>query len=237
MQQGSSQGGHCFLTQAQLLRRTVAALGPPPPAITRDSEAHYHRNTAPPPTNRTEERERWNDAVLAAWRPHLLQALDSLCKARRLVCERTATMDETAADRDDSLVYTAAYLYDAEQVVAQTVRYLASMTPSDLPSPPDPQLSPLNAEEADAEAGASGVRLSAEQQYAVELASCAPLSVLTGGPGTGKTLTTRSIVERWVSQGKRVVLACPTARAAHRYAPESTAPSFSPYKHTCIAHR
>lgn len=40
------------------------------------------------------------------------------------------------------------------------------------------------------------------------------LLVLTGGPGTGKTYTVKQIVEGWRRRGKRVVLACPTARAA-----------------------
>jgi len=43
-----------------------------------------------------------------------------------------------------------------------------------------------------------------------------PVSILTGGPGTGKTFTTRTIVEVWRELGYRVKLACPTARAAHR---------------------
>jgi len=40
------------------------------------------------------------------------------------------------------------------------------------------------------------------------------LLVLTGGPGTGKTYTVKQIVEGWRRRDKRVVLACPTARAA-----------------------
>ena len=36
-----------------------------------------------------------------------------------------------------------------------------------------------------------------------------------GGPGTGKTFTVKSIVKQWSAQGKTVLLACPTARAAN----------------------
>lgn len=43
-----------------------------------------------------------------------------------------------------------------------------------------------------------------------------PVSIITGGPGTGKTFTTRAIVDVWNKLGLRVKLACPTARAAHR---------------------
>ena len=37
---------------------------------------------------------------------------------------------------------------------------------------------------------------------------------ITGGPGTGKTFAVRQIVREWRRRNKRVVLACPTARAA-----------------------
>jgi exodeoxyribonuclease V alpha subunit len=42
------------------------------------------------------------------------------------------------------------------------------------------------------------------------------LSILTGGPGTGKTTTLRALVEAYVAMGKSVVLAAPTGRAAKR---------------------
>lgn len=44
----------------------------------------------------------------------------------------------------------------------------------------------------------------------------APVSVLTGGPGTGKTTTLRSVVDAAKQMGWRVVLSAPTGRAAKR---------------------
>jgi exodeoxyribonuclease V alpha subunit len=40
--------------------------------------------------------------------------------------------------------------------------------------------------------------------------------VLTGGPGTGKTFCTRTIVALWKAMGKKIGLAAPTGRAAQR---------------------
>lgn len=60
------------------------------------------------------------------------------------------------------------------------------------------------------------VTLSSEQQRAVEQAACSRLLVLTGGPGTGKTFTTRTIVALWKAMGKSLLLAAPTGRAAQR---------------------
>jgi exodeoxyribonuclease V alpha subunit len=42
--------------------------------------------------------------------------------------------------------------------------------------------------------------------------------VLTGGPGTGKTFCTRTIVALWKAMGKKIGLAAPTGRAAQRMA-------------------
>lgn len=58
--------------------------------------------------------------------------------------------------------------------------------------------------------------LSAQQQQAVQLAASHRILNLTGGPGTGKTTTTRTIVALWKAMGKSIALASPTGRAAQR---------------------
>jgi exodeoxyribonuclease V alpha subunit len=62
------------------------------------------------------------------------------------------------------------------------------------------------------------ITLSAEQRCAVELAASSRLLVLTGGPGCGKTFTTRTIVSLWRAMRKSILLAAPTGRAAQRLA-------------------
>ena len=61
--------------------------------------------------------------------------------------------------------------------------------------------------------------LSEGQRAAVLRASTAPLVVLTGGPGCGKTFATRAIVELWAAQGKHVRLAAPTGAALSHVIP------------------
>jgi len=63
-----------------------------------------------------------------------------------------------------------------------------------------------------------GITLSAEQRRAVELAASSRLLVLTGGPGCGKTFSTRAIVALWRAMRKSILLAAPTGRAAQRLA-------------------
>jgi len=58
--------------------------------------------------------------------------------------------------------------------------------------------------------------LSDEQRAAVNVALNSAISVLTGGPGTGKTTTTNVIVAAFEALHRRVQIASPTGRAAKR---------------------
>jgi exodeoxyribonuclease V alpha subunit len=62
----------------------------------------------------------------------------------------------------------------------------------------------------------SRLPLTPRQQEAVQAALTCRVTVLTGGPGTGKTTTVRSIIRLAEAAGKRTVLASPTGRAANR---------------------
>jgi len=55
-----------------------------------------------------------------------------------------------------------------------------------------------------------------EQQMALSKVLHSGLSVITGGPGTGKTTIIRALAEACASLGRRVALASPTGRAAKR---------------------
>ncbi len=61
-----------------------------------------------------------------------------------------------------------------------------------------------------------GMQLTERQQEAVRVALTTKVSVLTGGPGTGKTTVLRTVVALVAARGYRVLLASPTGRAAKR---------------------
>lgn len=61
-----------------------------------------------------------------------------------------------------------------------------------------------------------GHAFSSEQIHGIETVINNPVSVITGGPGTGKTTTIRGIIKLLEDQDKKVVLAAPTGRAAKR---------------------
>ncbi len=61
-----------------------------------------------------------------------------------------------------------------------------------------------------------GVELTEQQQAAVQMALTNKVSVLTGGPGTGKTTGLKTIIQALQQRGEKFVLASPTGRAAKR---------------------
>lgn len=68
-------------------------------------------------------------------------------------------------------------------------------------------------------------RLTPKQMAAVQAALTCRVAVLTGGPGTGKTTTVRSIIRLAEASGARLALASPTGRAAKRLSEASGRPA------------
>jgi exodeoxyribonuclease V alpha subunit len=60
------------------------------------------------------------------------------------------------------------------------------------------------------------LKLAREQNLALQMALREPFSILTGGPGTGKTTIIRVLTECFRREGGKVLLAAPTGRAARR---------------------
>ena len=69
------------------------------------------------------------------------------------------------------------------------------------------------------------VRLVARQKEAVQTALTNRLTVLTGGPGTGKTTVVRTVIEMCEDAGAKAILAAPTGRAAKRLAEATGRPA------------
>jgi exodeoxyribonuclease V alpha subunit len=69
------------------------------------------------------------------------------------------------------------------------------------------------------------VHLTEQQRLAVQSALTGRIAVITGGPGTGKTTTLRSIVRLVQAKGGTIVLAAPTGRAAKRLSEATGGPA------------
>ena len=76
-----------------------------------------------------------------------------------------------------------------------------------------------------AQADGSGLQLVPRQKAAVRSALTHRLTVLTGGPGTGKTTVVRTILDMCEQAGAVALLAAPTGRAAKRMAEATGRPA------------
>ena len=61
-----------------------------------------------------------------------------------------------------------------------------------------------------------GITLSETQKQAVRMVFAHPISIITGGPGTGKTTTINAMIHYFEAEGLDIFLAAPTGRAAKR---------------------
>jgi exodeoxyribonuclease V alpha subunit len=107
---------------------------------------------------------------------------------------------ESHADYAAPVIYLTP-LYFGERGVAERLKTLVNTHVVSRP----PSLASLPVEQ-----------LSQEQQAAVKMALTYPVSILTGGPGTGKTTCLKALITALDAQGKRFALASPTGRAAKR---------------------
>ncbi len=119
-----------------------------------------------------------------------------------------AVIDDLVRARD--LVREGEWIYRAQ--TAELEAELAHRVADLATGPPGGRLR----KPASAAAAAGGPELTAEQRRGVRNAFAHRLSLITGGPGTGKTASIRTIGVLAVSQGARVLLAAPTGRAAVR---------------------
>lgn len=95
------------------------------------------------------------------------------------------------------------FLYHAELQLAEVLRALLNAPPAQGNMPIIRELP-------------GGGRLNDEQLQAVHCALTSPVSILTGGPGVGKTTTVSAMVKAALLRGWSVKLAAPTGRAAKR---------------------
>ena len=131
--------------------------------------------------------------LLAADGTPIVSSIDKMIKKRELILEEGA-------------IFLPSYYY-AECGTASMLKNLMASSSQN-----------LFYEEVDIDRIINGIAVSYnnKQHFAIELALQEKVMVLTGGPGTGKTTTTKGIIAALESVGLEVVLAAPTGRAAKR---------------------
>lgn len=106
-----------------------------------------------------------------------------------------------------NVVYLMPY-YLAEQNVCKCMAAINSEEPAPIGSDLDSLIAVTEQE--------SGITLSENQKYAVKTSLKQGISVITGGPGTGKTTIINAIINILQHSGLKTAIAAPTGRAAKR---------------------
>lgn len=184
---GSTDEGHVFLPHSDLLERTTELLA-------------VEETLLPPALERllSEDRVRQDSLPFAQG---AAPDGDDREEGRSLL-EQAGSVRQTPGFYGQPVIYLTP-LFRSETGVAGRLASLASALPTRLSDLPpafvviDPQLSP-------------------EQQSAIRTALSHPVSVLTGGPGTGKTTCLKALIAALESARKSFALASPTGRAAKR---------------------
>ena len=115
--------------------------------------------------------------------------------------------ETVVVEKDGSLIFPDA-LYLAETTIAQRITYMQTVPVAD--PPPDSRMI------TEAVLKKLSIALSDQQETILTQILAHKVSVITGGPGTGKTTLVRSITAVMERLGRRVLLAAPTGRAARR---------------------
>ena len=108
---------------------------------------------------------------------------------------------------DTEVCYLFPY-YLAEKTVALNLELLSKVSPKALTTDVDNLIRQAESE--------SGIQLSEQQKRAVIYSSSNGVSVITGGPGTGKTTIIDAIIRIFDRCGFKTAIAAPTGRAAKR---------------------
>ena len=122
--------------------------------------------------------------------------------------ERMIGNEDIIADPigDKKALYLPLYYYAERGVAKKLIDVLLNPKPHQ----PNDDNMPRQIQSAD------GTNYNEVQKKAILTAITSKIMILTGGPGTGKTTTTRGIIKAFDRQNAKILLAAPTGRAAKR---------------------
>ena len=133
------------------------------------------------------------------------RAITELTDKKEVIAEKTKPLDST---QSQERIYLAPFYYAEIGVANRLLRLLSR----DLPQP---NLESINCS-IDRIEKSMGMSLAENQREAIRTVLTSAVTILTGGPGTGKTTTTIGMLQLFEAVGMQVMLTAPTGRAAKR---------------------
>ena len=137
-------------------------------------------------------------------KPEILSSLNRLVDNHRIVISKNVD------DESKQLIYEESY-YKMETSIVERLKYFKSVTPKTF-------IEDSIVEQRILEFESNGIKLDPIQIGAIKQAFKNKLSIISGGPGTGKTLVTKAIVDvfRKTFPTQKVQLCAPTGKASRR---------------------
>ena len=119
----------------------------------------------------------------------------------------TGEIVEEKRSNDETWIYLASF-YNTEANIAKRINFLNNAKNIKYIKSIDKELQKFEL--------LDHINLSEKQKEAVKTVNDNNVTIITGGPGTGKTTIIKSIIEIYQSKGNKIVLSAPTGRAAKR---------------------
>jgi len=126
-----------------------------------------------------------------------------------MIRSKVITEDHTT-DSDTYAIYLN-HIYKQEKFIAKRINEIVNSGEINSQIPDKKKF-----EYIEALAKTYDITLADEQIEAMKVSIMAPIMILTGGPGTGKTTVTKAILSAHLNLGRQVLLCSPTGRAAKR---------------------
>lgn len=213
LQQMSQTGGHCYSDMECLSKEVADLVLEKPEGLTTRSSNFFRKLIESEDDIGIESYLKKNDkdGVLKKWKDDYYHLIDVMSDA--LIKD----IEENLIIIEDERIYWVD-LYKAEVSAAKIIMEMAWKVPVKKIAP-----NKIKQVIADVEKY-EGCTLSDEQKNAIETSLKNRISVITGGPGRGKTTIIKSIIEAW-DDNENVVLLAPTGRAAKRITESSGYPA------------
>lgn len=136
----------------------------------------------------------------------LSMTLDEMIRVKDVIIEKNAVRTDEQGEKQDAIYLPAFYF--SELGVARKLSMLIKAGREKCINEPERII--------DAVERQSGIKYDEAQLQAIHCAVTSKVMVMTGGPGTGKTTTTNSVIKIYQASGSVIILAAPTGRAAKR---------------------
>lgn len=223
LEEAQSAGGHCYLTMEDIRQKVSVLLIPMP---------KFHEITEKVAENAAANWEENREKFIKAHKP-LVETLDTIAhtvESRRLISESLTdalmiAIDEGWLVNEDGRIYTK-QMYKLETETAELIVNMCRQYPVRYVSN---KVIEATIEEVEkrktkiirANGGSGEFKATKEQRDAVYLALMHRISIISGGPGRGKTAISEMVAHGFMAAGKvydknDILMLAPTGRAAQR---------------------